>query len=293
MGAGRHIPRVFLSQPLYFGRTVTFSDKSEHRGRNLVHHLKTVLRLREGSRLRCFNGHEGEWIARVERVTKHELHLTIQEQQRTQPPAPTQALALFFSPIKCLTSLLKHCTQLGVQHFFPVVTKHTTGYRASHFNSQRLESIILEAVEQCGRLDVPSLSSPQTLPELLKGWDDEFQRQRHSPESQDSLVKFNRGNYKNLLVCDEHSKDSPSLYHYLNKVEPIQQQDLLGGSQTTTACNLAVMVGPEGGFTEEERSLLKDRAYITRVSLGDNTLQSDTAAIASCALLYLLRREKS
>lgn len=118
-------------------------------------------------------------------------------------------------------------------------------------NSERLQAHLMEAAEQCERLTIPVLMEPTTLEKALAGWD-------HS---------------RILLFLDESGGGTP-IAHVL--------ADLAGD-------RLAVLVGPEGGFTPEERTMLVQLPFTRPVSLGPRILRAETAAIASLAVIQALR----
>jgi 16S rRNA (uracil1498-N3)-methyltransferase len=115
---------------------------------------------------------------------------------------------------------------------------------ADHTNVSRLTAIAGEAAEQTGRLDVPQVEAPLKLDRLLDEWD--------------------AG--RRLLFCDEAGEAKPLL-------EAVSQSG-----------PWAVLIGPEGGFSPEERERLRSLAFVTAASLGPRILRADTAAIAALSL---------
>ena len=116
---------------------------------------------------------------------------------------------------------------------------------AEHLRLDRLDAIAEESAEQCGRLDVPPVEDPVKLDVLLEGWDAS----------------------RSLLFCDE-----------------------TGGPDAAAALSAqargpwAVLIGPEGGFTPEERERLLTLPFTVPVSLGPRILRADTAAAAALTL---------
>ena len=117
---------------------------------------------------------------------------------------------------------------------------------ADHTNVDRLRAIAIEAAEQTGRLDVPEIVEPEKLDRLLADW---------APD-------------RRLMFCDEAGDARP----VLNALADAQ------GSPW------AVLIGPEGGFSPEEREQLRAQAYVTPVTLGPRILRADTAAISALTL---------
>jgi len=118
---------------------------------------------------------------------------------------------------------------------------------ADHTRIDRLEAIATEAAEQTGRLDVPRLHAPEPLIRVL-----------------DAQPGGGR-----LIFCDE-AGDAPPLL------------EILGGQ---AAGALAVLIGPEGGFSASERAGLRSRNGVIAVSLGPRILKADTAALSALTLV--------
>jgi len=109
----------------------------------------------------------------------------------------------------------------------------------------RLDAIAIEAAEQTGRLDVPMVDEPVKLADVLDGWE--------------------AG--RRLMFCDE-TGGAPAM----------EALAAAGGGPW------AVLIGPEGGFSPEERARLRALPCTTAVSLGPRILRADTAAIAALTL---------
>ena len=117
---------------------------------------------------------------------------------------------------------------------------------ADHARIDRLRAIAIEAAEQTGRLDVPEVAEPVKLDRLLEGWD--------------------AG--RPLIFCDEAGEARP----VLEALKPPLAQ-------------AAVLIGPEGGFSPEERERLRALPFVIPVSLGPRILRADTAAISALTLV--------
>ena len=113
-------------------------------------------------------------------------------------------------------------------------------------NLDRMAAIAREAAEQCERLTVPETRQPAPLGKLLREWPAE----------------------RRILFCDE-ARDAPPVLAALARAE---------------APAWAVLIGPEGGFTPEERSMLLALPFVTPASLGPRVLRAETAAFAALTL---------
>jgi len=118
---------------------------------------------------------------------------------------------------------------------------------AGRVKLSRLETIAKEAAEQCGRLSLPEINAPVTLASLLENWPARV----------------------SLFHCDE-AGGAPSL---------------LDAAQGAGLGPKALLIGPEGGFSKEERERLAAHPDVVAVSLGDRILRAETAAIAALAIL--------
>ena len=126
-----------------------------------------------------------------------------------------------------------------------------------------------QASEQSERVTVPRIASPVPLRELLENW---APTAAHTP----------------LLVCEERSTAALPLLQALSKLA----QSRTATSDTATATDhgyhLALLVGPEGGFSPAEKLLLKQSDVVTPVSLGTTILRAETAAMyaLSCCCAF-------
>lgn len=155
--------RLFVDAPLSAGIDVTLPPMQ-------THYVTHVMRADSGTPVAVFNGHDGEWVGRLERLGKRDSLLRIERLLRTQEPEPD--LGLLFAPVKRarIDFIVEKATELGVSFLQPVWTRHTV---MSRVNEERLMAIAIEAAEQCERLSVPVVRSPMTLENLLSAWPSE------------------------------------------------------------------------------------------------------------------------
>lgn len=223
-------PRLWVPEPLSAGKDFALPPDQ-------AHYLGHVLRLKQGDGLRLFDGRSGEWLAQIVGLQKKSATIVVQENIRPQPPPPPSR-HLIFSPIRKerMDFLIEKSVELGATDLHPVLTERSV-VRA--INEERLRRQIVEAAEQCERLDIPVLHALRPLPICLAG----------VPEA------------CAILACIERIHAS--------------FPDAISGP-------CAFLIGPEGGFTENEREDLLKNPKIRPVSLGPNILRAETAAI--CAL---------
>lgn len=157
----RSLPRLFVRQPLSEAAAVEL-DASQ------ANYLGAVLRLREGAELLVFDGQSGEWLARIAAAGKKRMTLTVD--RRTREPEEIPDVWLAFAPVKRSQTdwLVEKSTELGAARLVPVITGRTIVERVK---LDRLESIAIEAAEQCGRTVLPAISEPAALDRFLAGLD--------------------------------------------------------------------------------------------------------------------------
>src|SRR6476646_1905916 len=153
----KSLPRLFVRQPLGQGVHVDL-DASQ------ANYLGNVMRLGVGSELLIFDGQSGEWLARISDSTKKRMTLAVERQTRDPQVIPDVWLA--FAPVKRAQTdwLVEKATELGVARLLPVMTRRTIAERVK---LDRLQSIAIEAAEQCGRTVLPEIDQPVSLKTLL------------------------------------------------------------------------------------------------------------------------------
>jgi 16S rRNA (uracil1498-N3)-methyltransferase len=242
--------RDFASTRL-FVRAALASGASIDLDRSQSNYLVNVLRLAEGDAILVFNGADGEWSARLVATGRKSWQLRAETRTRAQPgPADLHYL---FAPLKQarLDYMVQKAVEMGAGRLRPVITRHTQVVR---LNADRLVANAIEAAEQCGILAVPTLDEPRHLAALIDGWT--------AAEGE-----------RRIVFCDE------SAAH----VDP------LAVLAAMPPAPLAVLVGPEGGFSHDERSLLHGCPFVTAIPLGPRILRADTAAVAALALVQAVR----
>ena len=213
--------------------------------RNQSNYLGNVMRLATGERILVFNGRDGEWQAQII-GRKRPDSLEITAQRRPQDQLPD--IAYVFAPLKHarLDYMVQKAVEMGAAKLQPVLTRFT---QVSRVNSERMRANVIEAAEQCGILSLADVAEPLPL--------DRYLAQRH----QERLLVF----------CDEAAETASPL------------QALRSG--LTAPDGIDILIGPEGGFADEERALLLRQPKTLRLSLGPRILRADTAGVAALALV--------
>ena len=132
--------------------------------RNQSHYLNKVMRIKENELFSLFNK-EGEWEAKILRISKNIVEFKITKQIRQKENI--KELWLAFSPIKSnyQNFMIQKATELGVTKFLPIIFDRTV---VRKINSERLKKIVIEASEQSNRIHVPTIEPTQNLNNFLK-----------------------------------------------------------------------------------------------------------------------------
>lgn len=216
-----------------------------------AHYVRNVLRAVVGARLALFDGVHGEWEAQIIDIGKHTVMVRVGAQSRTQ--MIMSDLWLCFAPIKRtrLDYVAQKATEMGVSRILPVLTARTQNLK---LNLARLRANAIEAAEQCGILSVPSIDSAQKLSTLLTDW-------------------VERVPHRMLIYCDEVLASSSDAHPDIDSLARLRGHPR------------ALLVGPEGGFTDEERAVLQAHPHAQALALGARVLRADTAIVAALTLI--------
>ncbi len=152
--------RLYVEAALSAGARIVPADAQ-------THYLLHVMRAKAGDSLGLFNGHDGEWSARISEAGKRKCVLTCETQTAMQQEVPD--LWLVFAPIKKTPSdyLAQKATELGARVLRPVLTRRTIVRRV---NIERMRANAIEAAEQSGRVSVPDAREPVDFDNLLMDW---------------------------------------------------------------------------------------------------------------------------
>ncbi len=166
--------------------------------------------------------------------------------EQTRHQPQTPDLQYLFAPLK--TGRMEYLIQKAVEMGAGFIQPVMTQHVQGKIHSlDKLEAYAVEAAEQCGILAIPAIAQPVKLTTLLETWPAE----------------------RRIIFCDEGDAGQ----NPLPVLTQIQER------------KLALLIGPEGGFSEDERSLLRSLPFVTPIPLGPRILRADTAAVAALAVI--------
>lgn len=211
-----------------------------------AHYLGKVMRAATGDAVILCDDVTGEWLAVVDAAGKRDVALRVQRQLRAREAVPDFWLCPALLKKDRFDLVLEKATELGVAAIHPVLTRRCV---ADRLNAERARAIVTEAAEQCARTALPALAGPVKLDALLRDW---------PPAAVDGS--------RALFFADE-TGGAPAAAAFAAHAGPA-----------------ALLVGPEGGFDEAERAMIRAHPAVVAISLGPRILRGETAAMAATAL---------
>ncbi len=210
-----------------------------------AHYLLKVMRIKEGQPVKLFDNRTGEYLAHVTMLGKRDLILLIDGKTRERENVPD--LWLLAAPVKKdrYNWIAEKATELGIAKMIPVQTERTQNVQ---IKPDKLKAHMVEAAEQCERTALPVLDGLIKLDALLQDWPAD----RHLFFADERIHEPAEGSFRKALVAH----DGPA----------------------------AILIGPEGGFSDAENEFIRALPQSVPVSLGPRILRADTAAVAAISL---------
>ena len=210
------------------------------------HHLLNVLRLGLGEKIRIIDGKGNVFTATINKIGSELTEARIEKQEFHKKSIPSISLFQSLPRHGKMELILQKTTELGVNQFVPIITERSL-QKLSENRLERWHRIILSATKQCGRLWIPEIVEIKTL-----------------QDCSESIRTYEC----TLILCEKE------LGQHLQSVL----------RRNTELKSIALIVGPEGGFTDDEVKDAKEMGC-TPVTIGSNILRTETAAIAGVAMI--------
>ncbi len=218
------------------------------------HHLSRVARIRKKDKVWLFDEEGVNYLARVENITKEATKLLILDIRKEQETIKPLILAQALLKAKCMEMVLQKAAEWGIGNFIPVETERTVVKLDEKIEKrmQRWSKIAIESAKQSGHSQVPLISLPRKLRDLLE----------QNIAGRKLVLSENKGSLlRDIFFSQVSGKEKKT------ELEPT-----------------ILLVGPEGGWSDKEEQLIMDHGY-TAVHLGGFVLRAETAAISSIAII--------
>ena len=218
-----------------------------------VKHIKNVLRMKEGEEVRISDGVGGDFFCTIEKVTSEEVLAKILPKEAGNTELPNRIFLFQAVPKgERMEYVIQKAVELGVYEIIPVEMKYCVvrlDDKKKEKKRERWQAIAKSAAKQAKRSRIPEI---------------------HPVMSYDKAVEYAK-NCQHCLVPYENERGLKGTRVVLKKIEP--------------GMDISVMIGPEGGFSEEEIEMVREEMEV--LSLGKRILRTDTAAITVMSMLML------
>jgi 16S rRNA (uracil1498-N3)-methyltransferase len=217
-------------------------------------HIRTVLRLKSGDRIRLFDNSGFNYEAQITGFRSGNVELALVRHYESTLESRLQiTVAQALLKDRKMDTIIRQLTELGIKKWVPFTAERSVARVHEDRIQTRVErwkKISAESVKQCGRGTVPEISMPISFEALLDSADN---------------------NDLKILFWEGESTAKGVLLH-----QPEKRID-----------SICMILGPEGGFTSREIQSAGERGFVT-ASLGPRILRADTASVAACALLQYI-----
>lgn len=212
-------------------------------------HIYKVLRLKPGNPIWITDGDGTDYKALIACVAPERIDIDISEAYPSTTESPVEIiLCSGMLKDKKMDLVIKHVTQLGIHTWMPFFCERsvpTPDKKRIEKRHQRWEIIAKESLKQCRRSRLPRIVKPINFDVLLQ-----------RPDANDLKITF----------WEKATRKLDTL------------------RQAPPATRVFILIGPEGGFSETEMDMAKEKGF-SPYSLGPRILRAETAAISSCTLI--------
>jgi 16S rRNA (uracil1498-N3)-methyltransferase len=241
--------RYFFIEPSALLKPTVAIDGSE------VRHIKNVLRLKPGDRIRLFDGEGFEYEAIIHRFVGGRVELKINQKLPGTKESPIQiVVAQALLKEKKMDRLLRHLCELGLTRWIPFTSEHSIpqpGQKRMPARVERWNRILKESSKQCRRARLPEIYQTLVFEEVL-----------------------DYGRFCDLMIVF-FENESASLNSVISRTAHPHPQKIL------------MIMGPEGGFSNHEITKAKAAGCLV-AGLGPRILRAETATIAAVTLVQFL-----
>lgn len=218
-----------------------------------VNHIKNVLRYHVGDELQVCDESQKRYFTKIDSISNQEIHLKIERTSKDSSEL-VKNITLFQGLPKSdkMDTIVQKCTELGVKEFCPIVMERTIvkiDEKNGASKVERWKKITAEAAKQSGRQLIPQVQNIMNLENIIE-----------------KLSKYD------IVIMPYECEHGLTLKMAIRNIKQNIE-------------NIAVIIGPEGGFSENDIERLKILENIRFVSLGKRILRTETAGPATIAML--------
>ena len=254
--------KFFVDPSAVSGANIYLENKDD------LHHLRKVLRARPGMELDISDGDCWEYKTCLEELTEDCATLKIVDKQKFATE-PVTRVTLYQGVPKAskMETVIQKTVEMGVDTIVPVFMERTVVVEKGNFGKklERWQKIAAEAVKQCKRGIIPRVTESYDVDKMLT----------------------ELSNY-DLIICPYENEDRLTIKDFLRAAPELAARVRTGregtGQPGPQALRVALIIGPEGGFSEGEIEKLKAAGAAT-VTLGKTILRTETAGLAALAMI--------
>ncbi len=236
--------RVHCNLPLNIGDTIMA-------GPDIANYVGRVLRLKPNDQIHLFNGDGYDVLSTIKQIERKDICLALEERIELQNESPIAiTLGQVISRGDRMDYAVQKAAELGANTIAPLTSERCEVRLDDNRKEKRRshwQQVVVSACEQSGRAVVPQITEILSVEDWLQDIDTELK----------------------LIL---HPYDNPK------NVTPLWQD------KDRSPASIALLIGPEGGFSEAEVSLAESRGF-KRLCLGPRVLRTETAPIAGITYL--------
>ena len=237
--------KFFVSSCNFCGNTVNIEGED-------VKHISKVLRMKPLDKIFINNCEGQEFLGQIESIDKKNVIVKIIEHLDVNNESNINIHLYQGLPKSTkMDFIVQKTCELGISSINPVIMERVVvkSEIAQFEKTDRWQKIALEACKQCKRSIIPAINKPVLFTDML-----------------------NKLKHMDIIIVPYENEKGLGIKDLKNKLKDMKEKEI------------AIVVGPEGGFSESEIDLLKEnKAHI--VTLGSRILRCETAAITSCAIV--------
>lgn len=239
--------------PSFYVPQLSLTDKTVTISGEEYHHAIKVRRLAEGENISLTNGSGLVATGSINSISKRDFIVEIETINRIEGSKPHIAVGFSLLKSKHDHMIVEKLTELGIKEFFPVITDRSVRLSGKNY-LEKFEKVAVAAIKQCDNAYLPRLNPALKFQDLVNHLLD---------NGYEPVVALEVGENRQIHTVLDEIKDN----------------------------NICFIIGPEGGFSEEEVDFIKAK-NIKTLTLGNHILRAETAAITAGAVIlnyYLMQ----